>query len=68
LAGMTTGLPEIEILTGNSTGGNPLMLALIRSSNLPQTLLNIVTVIGTSEFGGNSPSLGVKTIAIPLLF
>jgi hypothetical protein len=65
---MTTGLPEIEILTGNSTGGNPLMLALIRSSNLPQTLLNIVTVIGTSEFGGNSPSLGVKTIAIPLLF
>ncbi len=68
MAGMTTGLPEIEILTGNSTGGNPLMLALIRSSNLPQTLLNIVTVIGTSEFGGNSPSLGVKTIAIPLLF
>lgn len=68
MAGMTTGLPEIEILTGNSTGGNPLMLAFIRSSNLPQTLLNIVTVIGTSEFGGNSPSLGVKTIAIPLLF
>ena len=68
MAGITTGLPEIEILTGNSTGGNPLMLALIRSSNLPQTLLNIVTVIGTSEFGGNSPSLGVKTIAIPLLF
>jgi hypothetical protein len=36
---MTTGLPEIPILIGNSTGGNPLISDMILSSNFPQTLL-----------------------------
>jgi len=65
---MTTGDPEMLILHGNSISGNPLIYALIKSSNLPHTLLKMVTVIGTSELGGSSPSLGVKTTAIPLLF
>ena len=57
----------MPMLIGNSTGGKPLISDIILSSNLPHTLLYIVTVIGTSEWGGKSPIFGVKTIAIPLL-
>ena len=50
------GLPEILILIGNWTAGRPSTFATMRSSNFPTTLLYKVTVIGTSAFGGSSPS------------
>lgn len=62
------GLPVIFICTGNSTGLSPSTMHLTLSSNLPQTLLYIVTVMGISELAGKSPSNGENTIAIPLLF
>jgi|LauGreDrversion4_2_1035121.scaffolds.fasta_scaffold22679_3 hypothetical protein len=65
---MIIGLPEMPILIGNSKGTKPLTFDIILSSNFPQTLLYMVTVIGISEWGGRSPKCGLNTIAIPLLF
>jgi len=65
---MMMGLPEIPMLIGKSNWGMPLTLETNLSSNFPQTLLYIVTVIGISECGGSSPICGLKTIAMPLLF